>query len=182
MSTFSKVWLAVILMALGAIVTAGCGSSSGNGTTTTAGSGPKVAPDFTTTTLTGSTVNFNADLKGKPTLLNFAASWCGPCELEAPVLAKAYQTYKDRVQFFGLAVRDAEEDQRAFAQKHGLEFPIGLDPDGKIVYNYQKAGKVNLSGIPTTFFIDKEGNIVDYFIGPLSEKTLDQKIKALLAR
>lgn len=178
MKFLNKLCLISWLIAVAAIITLGCGSSSSS--TSTSSSSSRTAPDFTVTTLSGTTVNFNSDLKGKPVLLNFAASWCGPCEIEAPVLAKAYQTYKDKVQFFGLAVRDTEEDQRAFAQKHGLEFPIGQDPDGKIVYLYQKAGKVNLSGIPTTFFIDKDGNIAGYFIGPLSEKTLEQKIATII--
>lgn len=174
--------LAVITASILALTLAGCGNSekSGNNTSGSDSSGPKVAPDFTLQTLTDDNVNFSTDIKGKPTVLNFAASWCGPCEYEAPVLAKAYQTYKDRVQFFGVAVKDKEEDQRAFAQRHGLEFPIGLDLDGKVLYQYQKAGKVTLSGIPTTFFLDKDGNIVDYFIGPLSEKTFDQKIQSIL--
>lgn len=159
----------------------GCRSSAVNNTTSTGG-GTKTAPDFTVTTLSGTSINFNSDLKGKPLLINFEASWCGPCQLEAPVIVKAYQTYKDRIQFFGLAVQDSIEDQRAFAQKHGLEFPIGFDPDGMISYLYQKAGKVNYGGIPTTYFIDSEGSIVAFFLGPISEKTLDQKIQTLLAQ
>ena len=64
--------------------------------------------------------------------------------------------------------------------RHGLKFPIGLDDNGKIVYSYQKAGKVNMSGIPTTFFIDKDGNIAAFFIGPISESTFDQRISTIL--
>ncbi|MHB9112719.1 MAG: TlpA family protein disulfide reductase [Thermoleophilia bacterium] len=173
--------LAALLLLLAAMVSsvAGCGNNSSTTGTSAGSSAPKVAPDFTVKTLSGETVSYSS-LKGKPLVLNFAASWCGPCELEAPVLVKAYEKYKDKANFFGIAVRDNEEDQRAFAERHGLKFPIGLDLDGKVLYNYQKAGKVNMSGIPTTFFIDKDGNIQAFFIGPISESTFDQRISTIL--
>lgn len=176
-STYSVLLILAIILAGSTL--AGCGGSNSSTSTSGSASSVKVAPDFSVKTLSGDTVTFSS-LKGKPLVLNFAASWCGPCELEAPVLAKMYEKYKDRVTFFGLAVKDDEADQRAFAEKHGLKFPIGLDFDGKIVYNYQKAGKVSMSGIPTTFFIDKEGNIAAFFIGPLTESTFDQKIASIL--
>ncbi len=171
--------MVLLILALAASVIAGCGNSSASTGTTGGSSGPKVAPDFTVKSLTGETLSLSA-YKGKPIVLNFAASWCGPCELEAPVLVKMYEKYKDRANFVGLAVKDAEEDQRAFATRHGLQFPIGLDSDGKVLYNFQKAGKVNMSGIPTTFFIDKEGNIAGFFIGPISESTFDKRMDAIL--
>ena len=175
----SLAMLPLLFAALAALIFAGCSSSGASTGTTTSSSASKTAPDFSVRTLTGDTVSLDS-LTNKPLVLNFAASWCGPCELEAPVLEKMYEKYKDRVNFFGIAVRDQEDDQRAFAQKHGLKFPIGLDPDSKILYNYQKAGKVNLSGIPTTFFIDKDGNIQAFFIGPLSETSFDQKVASIL--
>lgn len=175
----SLAMLPLLVAALAALIFAGCSSSGASTGTTTSSSASKTAPDFSVRTLTGDTVSLDS-LTNKPLVLNFAASWCGPCELEAPVLEKMYEKYKDRVNFFGIAVRDQEDDQRAFAQKHGLKFPIGLDPDSKILYNYQKAGKVNLSGIPTTFFIDKDGNIQAFFIGPLSETSFDQKVASIL--
>ncbi|MDO8736940.1 MAG: TlpA disulfide reductase family protein [Thermoleophilia bacterium] len=161
------------------IFLAGCGDSGSSSGTNSGSSAPKTAPDFTVKTLSGESVSYSS-LKGKPLVLNFAASWCGPCELEAPVLAKMYEKYKDKANFFGIAVRDNEEDQRAFAESHGLKFPIGLDPDSKVLYSYQKAGKVNMSGIPTTFFIDKDGTIQAFFIGPISESTFDQRISTIL--
>jgi len=176
-----KILLSAWVLMLVAVLIAGCGDKT-SGSSTSGGSAPaKYAPDFTTTTLSGDRVSYNANLKGKPVVLNFAASWCGPCEQEAPVLAKMHEKYKDRVVFFGLAVKDDIDSQRAFADKHGLVFPIGMDPKGDIVYSYQKAGKVSFSGIPTTFFIDSEGNIKDFFIGPLMEKTFEQKVASILA-
>jgi peroxiredoxin len=169
----------LLILAVTILSVAGCGDEGSSTSKSGASSAPKVAPDFTIKTLSGETVSYSS-LKGKPLVLNFAASWCGPCELEAPVLVKAYEKYKDQVNFFGIAVRDTEEDQRAFAERHGLKFPIGLDPDSKVLYNYQKAGKVNMSGIPTTFFIDKDGNIQAFFIGPISESTFDQRVSTIL--
>jgi thiol-disulfide isomerase/thioredoxin len=90
-----------LLLLLAAILTSVAGCGDGSSTGTSAGnSAPKMAPDFTVKTLTGETVSYSS-LKGKPLVLNFAASWCGPCELEAPVLAKMYEKYKDKANFFG---------------------------------------------------------------------------------
>ncbi len=180
MTIRNKFLLPVVLLLIGLVVitTAGCGDS-GSSTGTTASSGPKIAPDFSVKSLNGDTIS-SSSFSGKGLVVNFAASWCGPCELEAPVLAKVYEKYKDRVNFLELAVKDQEEDQRAFAQKHGITFPIGLDPDGKVLYNFQKAGKVNMSGIPTTFFVDKDGIITAFFIGPITESTFDQKVATIV--
>jgi len=158
---------------------AGCSVSDSSTNSSDGGSTAKIAPEFSVEALDGGTLSYS-DLKGKPFVLNFAASWCGPCVQEAPVLAKMYEKYKDRVEFIGIAIRDREEDQRAFAERHGLKFRIGLDPDGKVIYNYQKAAKVNMSGIPTTFFVDKDGIIQSFFIGPISDSTFDQKISTIL--
>lgn len=161
------------------LVAAGCGDENSPATTTPVADAPMIAPDFTTVTLSGDVVSFS-DLKGRPVVLNFAASWCAPCELEAPVLVAAYEKYSDRVQFFGLAVKDDMEAQRAFAERHGLQFPIGGDPDSSISLKFQRAAKVPISGIPTTYFINEEGIIVDYFIGPLSDISMEKKIATIL--
>jgi peroxiredoxin len=169
---------AVLILGAVIILLAGCGngSTSGNGK---ADAPAKVAPDFNVDTLDGKMVSLS-DLKGKPLVINFAASWCGPCEVEAPVLAKVHEKYKDRVTFFGIAVNDKPDSQRAFAQRHGLTFPIGLDPNESVVNSYQKRARVPYYGIPTTFFIDADGNIVSFYVGPVTENIFDQKVSAIL--
>lgn len=162
------------------ILIPGCGSSQTTpGGSTDSGKEIPPAPSFTKRSINTNEMISIGDLKGKPVVLNFAASWCGPCESEAPVLVKAHQKYGNEIAFIGLAVKDSEADQLAFAQKHGLTFPIGLDENGRILNEYQTATRVTLSGIPTTFFIDAEGNIANYFIGPLSENTLEQKVASI---
>lgn len=96
------------------------------------------------------------------------------------MLAAMYNRYKDRVTFVGMAVRDKPDDQRAFAQKYGLAYTIGLDPKGDNLYNYQQAAIVPYSGIPTTFFIDAKGDIVSFYIGPMSQSEFEQKLSGIL--
>ncbi len=172
---------------IAAIVVAGCSATqrtTADGSTSDSASSrskPPVAkaPDFNVKSIDGTTISLS-DYAGKPMVINFAASWCGPCQLEAPILAKSYEKYKDRVVFIGIAVRDNEDSQRAFAQKHGLTFPIGLDPSGDIIYSYQKAGRVSMTGIPTTFFIKSDGTISTFWVGPLSETTFDRMVNTIL--
>lgn len=184
MNSLSRI--TIIFLLFGAIATtaaAGCSATKTSGASTGVDEGgrgaPAAAPDFTVKTLSGEIISLS-DFRGKPVVLNFAASWCGPCETEAPTLARMYDKYKDQVAFVGLAVRDSEQSQREFADRHGLTFPIGMDPQGNIMYNYQKAGKVSLAGIPTTFFLDREGNIATFWVGPVSDSTLERLIQTLI--
>lgn len=154
-------------------------TASSSGGSTNGSSGKAAAPDFTMQTLDGGSVSLS-DYAGKPIVVNFAASWCGPCEYEAPVLAKAYDDYKDQVVFLGVAVKDNIDSQRAFAERHGLRFPIGMDPSGNISYSYQKAGNVSISAIPMTFFVDSKGKIATYWVGPLTDENIEMMIQAIL--
>ena len=157
----------------------GCGSTSAGSPTSTAGADSRKAPDFSVQTIMGSRLTLD-DVKGKPVVLNFGASWCPPCNEEAPLLASLYNRYKDRVTFVGMAVQDKADDQRAFAQKYNLTYTIGLDPNMDNLYAYQQVAKVPYSGIPTTFFIDRNGDIVSFFVGPITENDFEQRLSGIL--
>ncbi len=180
MSLIKRFLPLLILSLLAAAVLAGCGSKDPSaGGTSTAQANSKQAPDFYVETLDG-TMTSLSDMKGKPLVINFGASWCGPCQLEAPVIASMYNKYKDRVNFFGMAVQDRKEDALAFAHKSGFTYRIGLDPNGDVAYDYQKAAKVPYGGIPMTIFINRNGDIVDYYLGPLNEQQFEQRVSKIL--
>ena len=172
---FPRLSLPLLALLFIAPLFAGCGAT-GAGTSST---GARKAPYYSVQTILGSHLTSD-DVKGKPIVLNFGASWCGPCNEEAPMLSAMYNKYKDRVTFVGMAVKDKPDDQRAFAKKYGLAYTIGLDPNGDNLYNYQQAAIVPYSGVPTTFFIDTKGNIVSFFIGPMSQSEFEQKLSGIL--
>ena len=130
------------------------------------------APDFKLASLSGEEVRLS-DFKGKPVVLNFWASWCGPCREESPLLGSAAKKYDEDVQFLGVAVNDSEDKVSTFSRRSGMDYLIGLD-DGSIASAY----KVN--GIPATFFIDGDGRVVDTWIGAISEENLTTRIEKLL--
>ncbi len=175
----------LILLSLGflfaALIAAGCGSTTST-TSTAATADVNAAPDFNVQTIMGPMISLD-DVKseGKPIMINFGASWCGPCKQEAPMLAQMYAKYKDRVSFLGMAVQDQPDNQRAFAKKYGLTYPVGLDGDSRVLNDYQQAGKVPYNGIPTTFFINKKGDIVTFYVGPMTPSLFDQLIGKILS-
>ena len=119
-------------------------------------SGP--APDFTLTTLDGKQFHL-ADQKGKVVVINFWASWCGPCRTEAPELEALWQQYKDKdVSFLGVTVADDPKDSQAFMAQYGMSYPVA--PDGKSDVSKQL---YHIQGVPETFVIDKQGNINRFF-------------------
>lgn len=125
-------------------------------------SGP--APDFTLTLLDGSSVRL-ADLRGKVVVINFWASWCGPCRDEAPVLENVWNAYKDKdVVFLGVAYTDTEQGARQFLAEYNSTFPNGLDIGTKISELY------NIQGVPETFIINRNGEVTQFFMVPFSEK------------
>jgi cytochrome c biogenesis protein CcmG/thiol:disulfide interchange protein DsbE len=96
-----------------------------------------------------------ADLRGKPVVVNFWASWCVPCRDEAPVLQKTYERYRDQgLVVLGVDVNDFRQDARRFVRRYGLTYPVVYDGKGSTV------GKWGVRGFPETFFVDRTGKLV----------------------
>ncbi len=133
-----------------------------------------MAPPFKVTTFDGKTISFE-DLKGKPIVLNFWASWCVPCKAEARDLEEAYELFKDLgVEFVGVAVQDTREDALNFIKKYGLSYPNGLDETGDLARDYK------IYGIPKTFVIDREGRFIFMHTGSITKELLSKQIKKLI--
>ena len=139
------------------------------------------APDFDAPILTGPVLDRSAslsldDLRGRPVVLNFWASWCAPCEDEAPILRKAYREYGDRISFVGVDIRDARSDALAFIEDHGLDYVHVRDEDLEVYDDF------GLTGQPETFFLDQDGMIIEHVNGPLFRDSLYELLDLLVAR
>jgi cytochrome c biogenesis protein CcmG/thiol:disulfide interchange protein DsbE len=120
------------------------------------------APHFTAKRLDGGTFDLRS-VRGKPVVINFWASWCGPCKSEAAALERQWQRYKGRVVFLGIDYNDVSGDARRFLQRHGVTYPTLLDGSGMIGDRY------GLSGVPETYFVDRNGQIVgEHILGPIT--------------
>ena len=126
------------------------------------------APDFTLDTLDGGTFTLSST-RGKPVVLNFWASWCGPCKDEAPVLAELAHHYGNKLDIVGVNSQDDIGDARSFAQRYGLDFTVVHDT-GPV---YRKWG---LGGLPETFVIAPDGTVVQRYAGGVTRAALDELI------
>jgi len=118
----------------------------------------------------------SADLRGRPVVLNFWASWCKPCEEEAAALEAGWLKYRDQgVMFVGVDYLDQEPAAKRYLEKFTVSYPNGPDLASKISKRY------TIRGVPETFFINAEGEIVGCRkIGPLAPGELDQRIAEIL--
>jgi len=113
------------------------------------------APNFSLGLFDGSTFTLsNALQSGKPVVLNFWASWCGPCADEAPVLQDAARRYGDGITFVGVDVQDIDSDAQTFLQKYGITYLNGSGNAGPISVQY------GMRGVPETYFIAPDGRLV----------------------
>lgn len=107
-----------------------------------------------------------ADLRGKTVVLNFFASWCGPCKREAPALEQVWRDYRSRgVVVLGIDSGDGRSDAMRFIAAHGVTYPVVVDPNETLA-----KGDYALLGFPTTYVINAKGRIVgDRVSGPVSD-------------
>lgn len=133
------------------------------------------APDFTLTTYDGEDYTLS-DLRGQVVVINFWASWCGPCAEEAPDLEQAWQTYQDEgVLFLGIGYVDSEAKAREYIERYGITYPNGPDLATKISDAY------HIRGVPETFIIDPNGEVSYFAIAPLSYEQISAEIEKALA-
>jgi cytochrome c biogenesis protein CcmG/thiol:disulfide interchange protein DsbE len=140
-----------------------------------------VAPDFEMFLFDGyewegkSTAKLS-DLRGRPVVLNFWASWCVECRLEAKLLEDTWQAYRDQgVVFLGVAYIDVEPKSIAYLEEFNITYPNAPDLRSSI------SPKYGITGVPETFFIDKNGDILHHQIGPVNEALLTGLLEELLA-
>lgn len=132
------------------------------------------APPFTIKTLAGDELSLEK-LKGRVVVINFFASWCGPCAYEAPVLQRLYLKYREGgVEFVGIAVQDSPEAVSGFVKEHGWTLPVGLDRNDAI------SGAYNVFGVPKTCVVGKDGRMAYEHMGTITEEDLDAEIKKAL--
>lgn len=168
----------LVLVSVSGLILAGCVSSTPTPPAPappappapTPAQGPevgKLAPDFKLQSLDGQTVSLG-DFRGKPVLLNFWASWCGPCRAEMPFLQEIYEDKEWSGKGLVILTIDIGENPsvvKEFMENYDLSFPVLLDIDQDVALEY------NIRAIPTTFFIDKDGIIQDIKVGAFSSKT-----------
>ncbi|ALX50537.1 cytochrome C biogenesis protein [Lentibacillus amyloliquefaciens] len=113
------------------------------------------APDFKVETLSGDTFQLS-DLRGQKVIMNFWASWCGPCKDEMPEMQKFYEEYGDKVEVVAVNLTGNDSGVKAveeYVNKNGYTYPVPLDKDSKIQEQY------DIYNIPTTYFIGTDGKV-----------------------
>jgi cytochrome c biogenesis protein CcmG, thiol:disulfide interchange protein DsbE len=133
----------------------------------------KKAPNFTIKRLDNDTTVSLSDFTGKPIVINFWATWCGPCKMEHPVLDWAAKQYADRAVFLGIVFEDNEENTKRFLAENGWSFVQLYDPLSTVAVDY------GVSGVPETYFIDRNGIITGKYAAPFTDP---REFTARLAR
>lgn len=133
------------------------------------------APDFSLSLINGGTLKLS-EYFGKVIILDFWATWCPPCRAEIPDFISLYNEYKDRgLVIIGISVDDSIEPVKKFIQQNNVNYPVVMG-NSKVIQDYG-----GITGIPTTFIIDKKGNIVEKFVGYRPKEVFEKSIKRLLS-
>jgi thiol-disulfide isomerase/thioredoxin len=141
------------------------------------GPAPKVgqpAPDFEVRTLDGET-HVLSEFRGRPVWINFWASWCPPCRAENPDIQAVYAANQaDGLVVLAIAIGENDKDVRGYADRTNLTYEIGLDGGTDIAAAYR------IVGIPTHYFIDRDGILREWRIGSMNKGTMEKKVAAIM--
>jgi len=160
MIRFASVLLAVLVIAL---------------SVSRAADNPQPAPGFSLKTADGKGIELSK-LKGKVVVVNFWATWCGPCRAEIPGMLEVYEKYKAKgLEIVGISLdRNGWQVVTPYVQKSKITYPIVLG-DESVVESYG-----GIEAIPTTFIVDRKGNIVDRHVGMVSKEAFEAMVKKVL--
>ena len=158
------IWGAIVLAAIGGVVAAEIATSG-------SGQGSRPAPALPTEVLSGRRVDL-ASLRGRPAVINFWASWCGPCKQEAPQLRSFDKGIGHRASVVGVDWNDRPDNARSFIHQSQWTYPVLRDASGNVGNAY------GLNGLPTTFVLDSSGQIVQRLQGPQTAASLNQAVAA----
>jgi cytochrome c biogenesis protein CcmG/thiol:disulfide interchange protein DsbE len=132
------------------------------------------APDVALADLDGVPIRL-AELRGRPVIVNFWASWCGPCVEEFPLLSEASERHAaDGLVVIGIVYQDRSEAARAFMARNGARWRAAMDPGQRVADAY------GILAPPETFFIGRDGTIVARQIGQFSAASLEEKVAAII--
>ncbi len=134
----------------------------------------EAVPDFTLAFPDGTTTALSA-LQGRAVMLNFWATWCGPCRHEIPLLLAQQEAHPDDWLVLAVNVKEPHAKVQAFAEEFAMQIPIVLDAEGEVVDLFQ------VRGFPTSVFIDREGRLVATWTGVLDAAKLTQLVEASLS-
>ncbi|MEM9777666.1 MAG: TlpA disulfide reductase family protein [Chloroflexota bacterium] len=132
-----------------------------------------LAPDFTLTTLEGEQITLSK-LRGRPVIINFWATWCGPCRQETPHFQSFYVQHKNEVIMLGINQKESFDQITQFSDEFGMTYPILLDQQGAVYSDYQ------VFGLPTTWFVSPDGVLLSVAPGGVSAAFLEAQLAQYL--
>jgi cytochrome c biogenesis protein CcmG, thiol:disulfide interchange protein DsbE len=166
----AKNWM---IVAAAVLAVAACSSNTSSGANATAQVG-QAAPDWTDPLVSGTGSVTMAQLRGKPVFMDFFATWCPPCNAEAPMVNAAYKQYAAQgLQVIGVDVQENAQKAKQFVDAHQLTYPAVVD-SGTLSDQYR------INGMPVGVFIDKGGVVRKIVVGQLSPQQLNADIKSIL--
>ncbi len=133
------------------------------------------APNFSLRTLDGKDVQLS-DFRGRPVWINFWATWCPPCRAETPDIQEVYEAHEsDGLVVLAISIGESPSTVSDYVKRTGTTFTTGVDEATSIAAQYR------IVGIPTHFFIDREGVIREWRIGSMSKKTMESKVREIIS-